>query len=60
MLHQSFDGKKPSMCSRDTVKGTGGQKRKKKKESHESDGHCMRHKLVGSSAVYLLLVAAAS
>jgi hypothetical protein len=49
------------MCSRDTDKETGGAKRKKKKkETHESDAHCRRHKLVGSSAVYLLWVAAAS
>jgi len=36
------------------------EKKKKKKETHESDGHCRSHKLVGSSAVYLLWVAAAS
>jgi hypothetical protein len=50
------------MCSRNAVKETGGEKRKKKKkkETHESDGHCRRHKLVGSSAVYLLWVAAGS
>jgi hypothetical protein len=51
------------MCSRDAVNERGGEKMKnknKKKEAHESDGHCRRHKLVGSSAVYLLWVAAAS
>jgi hypothetical protein len=51
------------MCSRDAVKETGGEKRtkkKKKKKTHESDAHYRRHKLVGSSAVYLLWVAAAS
>jgi len=55
------------MWSRNAVKETGGEKRKKKKkkkkkkkETHESDGHCRRHKLVGSSAVYLLWVAAGS
>jgi hypothetical protein len=36
------------------------KKKKKKKETHESDGHCRSHKLVGSSAVCLLWVAAAS
>jgi hypothetical protein len=51
------------MWSRNAVKETGGEKRKKKKkkkETHESDEHCRRHKLVGSSAVYLLWVAAGS
>jgi hypothetical protein len=49
------------MWSRNAVKETGGEKtKKKKKETHESDGHCRRHKLVGSSAVYLLWVAAGS
>jgi hypothetical protein len=58
--NESFEGKKHSMCSCDAVKETGGEKRKKKKkETHESDAHCTRHKLVGSSAVYLLWVAAA-
>ncbi len=38
----------------------GNREKKKKKETHESDGHCRSHKLVGSSAVYLLWVAAAS
>jgi hypothetical protein len=41
-------------------KGNREKKKKKKKETHESDGHCRSHKLVGSSAVYLLWVAAAS
>ncbi len=51
------------MCSRDAVNERVGEKMKiknKKKETHESDGHCRRHKPVGSSAVYLLCVAAAS
>ncbi len=59
MLNQSFEGKKHSMCSRDAVNERVGEKMKiknKKKETHESDGHCRRHKLVGSSAVYLLWV----
>ncbi len=61
MLNESFEGKKHSMCSRDAVNEGGGEKMKnKKKETHESDGHCRRHKPVGSSAVYLLCVAAAS
>jgi hypothetical protein len=65
VLNQSFEGKKHSICSRDAVKESGGEKRKKKKkkkrkETQESDGHCRRHTLVGSSAVYLLWVAAAS
>jgi hypothetical protein len=61
VLNQSFEGKKHSMCSREAVKETGGEKRKKKKktETHESDAHCRRHKLVGSSVVHLLWVAAA-
>jgi hypothetical protein len=62
VLNQSFEGKKHSMCSRDAVKetGGGGDRKQKKKETHESDAHCRRHKLVGSSAVYLLWVAAGS
>jgi hypothetical protein len=47
-------------CSKGNRERKKEKKKKKKKETHESDGHCRSHKLVGQSAVYLLWVAAAS